>query len=120
MKFKDYYDGLTNLQRRDFFARAGTSRQMMWKWRRGQRTPRIETIETLAAATEGHCSFFEVQQFFRDLADAMYIAGQHTGTPDVSVEDVDVNSYGAVKMAPVGEIALEIIDQIHDKQAAES
>ena len=120
MKFKAYYDGLTNMQRRDFFARAGTTRQMMWKWRRGHRTPRIETIETLAAATEGHCSFFEVQQFFRDLADALYIADKTGEEPPVAIEDLDVNAYGDVTMSPAGEIALKILDQIHDKQAAES
>lgn len=121
MKFKAYYDGLTNMQRRDFFARAGTTRQMMWKWRRGHRSPRIETLEQLAKATEGHCSFFEVQQFFRDLADAMYIAEKvGDSTPNVDLEDIDVNPYGAAKLAPAGEVALEILTKIQEKEAAQS
>ena len=76
MKFDDYLKLLNNAGRRDFFRRAGTTRQMFWKWRSGARFPRAKAIESLSLATNGECSFFEVQKYFRDLSDARYIASK--------------------------------------------
>ena len=120
MRFQLYYNHLSNLERGEFFQRAGTTRQMFWKWRRSVRMPKEESMEKLAAATEGNCTFFEVQQFFRDLADAKYLA-KNLDKSEVkeAIDRADVNRHASYKMSDRGEMALALIEKFKAEAEAQ-